>query len=92
MEYTEHPDGSLVVQTAWALIALMKAKYPHREPVQRGIKLLMDRQQPNGEWLQEAVEGVFNKTCVISFPNYKFYFTLKALGMFAKMYPEETVV
>ena len=60
MEYHEHPSGSLVVQTAWALIALMEADYPHMEPLRKGIQLLMDRQQENGEWLQEAIEGVFN--------------------------------
>jgi lanosterol synthase len=78
--------------TAWAIIGLMKAKYPHVEPIKKGVKLLMERQQPNGEWLQEAIEGVFNKSCMISYPNYKFTFVIKALGMFAKMYPNESVV
>ncbi|RYP78013.1 hypothetical protein DL769_003285 [Monosporascus sp. CRB-8-3] len=90
--YTEHPTGSQVVMTAWALIGLMKADYPDIEPIRRGIKLIMDRQQPNGEWKQEAIEGVFNKSCMISYPNYKFTFTMKALGMFATKYPDETVV
>ncbi|KAH7191989.1 terpenoid cyclases/protein prenyltransferase alpha-alpha toroid [Fusarium flagelliforme] len=92
MEYVEHPSGSLVVQTAWALIGLMEADYPHVEPLRRGIQMIMDRQQPNGEWLQEAIEGVFNKSCMISYPNYKFTFTIKALGMFAKRFPEEKLV
>jgi lanosterol synthase len=74
--------------TAWALIGLMKAQYPHIEPIKKGIRLIMDRQQPNGEWLQEAIEGVFNKSCMISYPNYKFTFTMKALGMFARKYPD----
>jgi lanosterol synthase len=78
--------------TAWALIGLMKADYPDKKAIQRGIKLLMQRQQPNGEWLQEAIEGVFNKSCMISYPNYKFTFPMKALGMFARKYPEEAVV
>ena len=78
--------------TSWALVGLMKANYPDIEPIRKGIKLLMDRQQPNGEWLQEAIEGVFNKSCMISYPNYKFNFTMKALGMFATKYPDETVV
>lgn len=78
--------------TAWALIGLIKAKYPDIEPIKKGIKLIMDRQQPNGEWLQEAIEGVFNKSCMISYPNYKFSFPLKALGLFATRYPDEKVV
>ncbi|KAH8901853.1 terpene synthase [Coniochaeta sp. PMI_546] len=92
MVYTEHPTGSQVVMTAWALIGLMKAEFPDPEPIRRGIKLIMERQQPNGEWLQEAIEGVFNKSCMIWYPNYKLVFTMKALGMFAKKYPKETVV
>ncbi|GJC90733.1 lanosterol synthase [Colletotrichum liriopes] len=89
MEYHEHPRGSLVVQTAWALIGLMEAEYPHIEPLRKGIQFLMDRQQANGEWLQETMEGVFNKSCTIAYPNYKFTFPIKALGMFARKYPDE---
>lgn len=92
MEYHEHPSGSLVVQTAWALLALMSADYPDVEPIRKGIQLLMDRQQPNGEWLQESIEGVFNKSCMISYPNYKFTFPIKALGIFARKYPNEKLV
>ncbi|KAI1263532.1 terpenoid cyclases/protein prenyltransferase alpha-alpha toroid [Xylariaceae sp. FL1019] len=91
-EYIEHATGSQVVMTAWALIGLMKAKYPDVERIKTGIKLIMERQQPNGEWKQEAIEGVFNKSCMISYPNYKFTFTMKALGMFAKKYPNESVI
>lgn len=55
-------DESQVVNTAWACIGLMEADYPDREPIEKGIKLIMERQQANGEWLQEAIEGVFNKS------------------------------
>lgn len=89
MKYSEHESGSLVVQTAWALIGLLVAEYPDVEPIKKGIRLIASRQQANGEWLQEAIEGVFNKSCMISYPNYKFTFTIKALGMFAKRYPDE---
>lgn len=63
-----------MVQTAWACIGLMYANYPDETPIKRGIKvkswlinillkkkLIMSRQQRNGEWKQEAIEGVFNK-------------------------------
>ena len=78
--------------TAWALIGLMKAEYPDIEPIKKGVKLIMERQQPNGEWKQEAIEGVFNKSCMILYQNYKFTFPLKALGMFATKYPDVTVI
>ncbi|KAI9375475.1 terpenoid cyclases/protein prenyltransferase alpha-alpha toroid [Aspergillus egyptiacus] len=86
VRYIEHHTGSQVVQTSFALIGLMTAGYPDVAPLQRGIQLIMDRQQPNGEWLPEAIEGIFNKSCAISYPNYKFTFTTLALGMFAQRY------
>jgi lanosterol synthase len=33
-----------------------------RDVLRRAIRLIMERQQENGEWLQEAIEGVFNKS------------------------------
>lgn len=105
-EYIHH-EKSQVVNTAWACIALMNAKYPNRGEIERGIKLIRSRQQPNGEWLQEAIEGVFNKSwyvsrlceyapsleltfavvpSMISYPNYKNVFSIKALGTFARQY------
>lgn len=60
-EWTPH-EQSQVVQTAWVCLALMEAEYPDRAPIERGIRLIMERQRSNGEWLQEAIEGVFNKT------------------------------
>lgn len=53
---------SQVVMTSWAVIGLLAAGYPDRGVIERGVKLVIGRQQPNGEWLQEGIEGVFNKT------------------------------
>ncbi|KAJ1974085.1 Lanosterol synthase (Oxidosqualene--lanosterol cyclase), partial [Dimargaris verticillata] len=77
---------SEVVQTAWAVLGLLAADFPDRLVIERGIKLIMSRQQPNGEWLQESIEGVFSRNCMIAYPNFKFIFTVWALGKFAKVY------
>lgn len=53
---------SQVVMTAWALIGLMAAESSDRAAIERGVRLIMSRQQANGEWLQEGIEGVFNKS------------------------------
>ena len=90
-EYVSHPEGSQVVNTAFALLSLMAAKYPNREPIDKGIKLIMARQQANGEWLQEGIEGVFNKNCMIAYPNFKFIFSIWALGRYAKVYNNPTL-
>ncbi|KAG7124755.1 Lanosterol synthase like protein [Verticillium longisporum] len=91
MKWVEHQSGSLVVQTAWAALALMEAEYPDVGPIKRAIRFIMSRQQTNGEWLAESIEGVFNKSCMITYPNYKFTFPIKALGLFAKKYPDEVI-
>ena len=41
----EH-ENTQVVQTCWAVMSLMYAKYPHPEPIEKGVRLVMSRQQP----------------------------------------------
>lgn len=53
---------SQIVMTSWATIGLMVAEYPDRGPIERAVMLIIGRQQKNGEWLQEGIEGVFNKS------------------------------
>ncbi|CAG8628199.1 679_t:CDS:10, partial [Diversispora eburnea] len=84
-EYVQH-EKSQVVNTSWALLALMYARYPYENDIRRGVMLLMSRQLSTGEWKQEAIEGVANKTCAMSYPNYKFIFAIWALGKYAKIY------
>ena len=85
-------------------MALMYAKYPNTEPIARAVALVMSRQLPvcdfspvcvpilttfqDGSWAQEAIEGIFNRTCAISYPNFKFSFTIWMLGK-AHKYLEE---
>ncbi|KAF4979188.1 hypothetical protein FZEAL_4561 [Fusarium zealandicum] len=88
LEYREDPAGSLVVQTAWALIGLIEAKYPDPKPIARAARFLMSRQQSNGEWLKEAIPKSFHGFCTFSYPNYKFVFTIKELGLVATRYPD----
>jgi lanosterol synthase len=83
--YIEHPQ-SQVVNTAWAVLGLMHARYPDPKPIERGLELIKSRQLPNGEWKQEAIEGVFNRTCMIGYPNYRLYFTVWALGRYSNIY------
>ncbi|MBW0496538.1 hypothetical protein O181_036253 [Austropuccinia psidii MF-1] len=83
-----HHQRSQVTQTAWAILALLAAKYPEPEPIKRGCRLIMSRQKPNGEWEQEAIEGVFNKTTSVMYPNYKFCWTIWALGKSYKEFPD----
>lgn len=84
--YVRH-TSSQPVQTAWAAIMLLLADYPNVEVIAAAIRFLMSKQNDDGSFSFNHVEGVFNHSCAIEYPNYKYYFTMKALGMFAEKYP-----
>jgi len=85
MDWVEHTD-SQVVNTSWAAIALMLAG-ADQSVVKPAIKLLIERQLPNGDWKQEGISGVFSATCAISYSSYKNVFSIWALGLYAAKYP-----
>lgn len=79
-------EKSLVVQSSWALIGLILAKYPDESLIKKGCDFIISRQQNNGSWNFEDIEGVFNHSCAIEYPSYRYLFTLKALGLYKKNY------
>jgi squalene cyclase len=42
----------------------------------------MSKQDSWGSWPQEHIKGVFNKSCMILYPNYCHIFPIWALGRF----------
>nr|KAG5686212.1 hypothetical protein BaRGS_005557 [Batillaria attramentaria] len=66
---------SQVVNTSWALLGLMAVRY------------ILD----NGDWPQENISGVFNKSCAISYTNYRNVFPIWALGRFISLYPHSSL-
>ncbi|AET41468.1 lanosterol synthase ERG7 Ecym_8182 [Eremothecium cymbalariae DBVPG len=91
MCYINDDKGSLVVPTSWALIGLLLADYPDKEVIDRGIQLLKSRQLRSGEWKFEQIEGIFNHSCAIEYPTYRFLFPIKALGIYAKKYGKRAI-
>jgi len=79
-------SASTVVQTSWALLALMAGDCEDREAVKRGIDLLRRRQLASGDWAQENVAGVFNRSVGITYTSFRNVFPLWALGRFARDY------
>jgi lanosterol synthase len=71
MEYAQHPQ-SQVVQTSWAVLALIYGEYPDVEVIKKACGLLMSRQKEDGRWEQEDTEGIFNKNCAIDYPGTSF--------------------
>jgi squalene/oxidosqualene cyclase-like protein len=79
-------DGSGVVNTSWALMALSTAKCNDIEAIKRGVQYLMKRQLPCGDWPQEGVAGVFNRACGITYTAYRNIFPIWALGRCRAVY------
>ncbi|XP_055337256.1 lanosterol synthase-like [Paramacrobiotus metropolitanus] len=78
--------ASQVVNTCWALLGLMAVQYSDRSVVEKGIKFILSRQRKNGDWPQENISGVFNKSCAISYTSYRNVFPIWTLGRFAYHY------
>uniref|UniRef100_A0AAY4BJ47 Terpene cyclase/mutase family member n=2 Tax=Denticeps clupeoides TaxID=299321 RepID=A0AAY4BJ47_9TELE len=85
-------QNSQIHNTCWALLGLMAAKYPDVTVIEKGINLLIDKQLPNGDWPQENIAGVFNKSCAISYTSYRNVFPVWTLGRFSRLYPSSLLV
>lgn len=77
--------------TCWALLGLMAVRHPDRQAIERGVQLLIDRQLQNGDWPQENIAGVFNKSCAISYTSYRNVFPVWTLGRFCALYPDSAL-
>ncbi|KAK5861478.1 hypothetical protein PBY51_022872 [Eleginops maclovinus] len=80
-------SSAQIHNTCWALLGLMAVRHPDRRAIERGVQLLIDNQLPNGDWPQENIAGVFNKSCAISYTSYRNVFTVWTLGRFSTLYP-----
>ncbi len=68
------------VQTAWALMALCEAGEGKSAAAQRAAEFLIAQQQLDGCWPKERMTGVFNRSVLIDYDNYRRYFPLWALA------------
>jgi len=78
-------DTSQTVNTAWAVLTLLKAGWD-KQIIDKGIQNLITKQLPNGDWTQESISGVFNANCAISYSAYKNLFPIWALGRYANTF------
>jgi squalene cyclase len=86
--HTQHlgEGGSGVVQTAWALLGLLAGGCTDKAALDRGRDFLMRRQLPTGDWAQEGITGVFNRSCGITYTAYRNLFPMWALARYAAIY------
>ena len=77
-----HHEESQVIQTAWALIALLEAGASDWPAIARGAQFLIERQCPDGTWPKQDMAGVFFRTALLDYALYRQYFPLHALGLY----------
>ncbi len=79
--YVAHEE-SQVIQTAWAMIALLEARDSNWNAISRGARFLLDAQQADGSWPRQEMVGVFFRTALLDYALYRMYFPLHALGLY----------
>lgn len=75
---------SQVVMTSWAVLTLLDTGERAERSIERGVEFLLSRQLDSGEYPNEKISGVFNKTCAITYDNYLKIFPVWALAEFLK--------
>ncbi len=81
--YVPHRE-SQVIQTAWALIALLEAGETDWAAICRGASFLLEAQSLDGTWPTQDMAGVFFRTALLDYELYRQYFPLHALGLYER--------
>ena len=80
-QYVAHEE-SQVIQTAWAMIALLEADDSNWNAISRGARFLLNSQDADGTWPKQDMAGVFFRTALLDYVLYRQYFPLHALGLY----------
>ena len=81
--YVAHTE-SQVIQTAWALIALIEAGDSNWTAISRGVRFLLAAQNRDGTWPGQDMAGVFFRTALLDYVLYRQYFPLHALALYER--------
>ncbi len=79
--YVAHEE-SQVIQTAWAMLALLEAGDSNWTAISRGAAFLLNTQEADGTWPKQDMAGIFFRTALLDYVLYRQYFPLHALGLY----------
>ena len=84
--------NSTASQTAWALLGLIASGEGASESVVKGIRYLLDRQEPDGQWSEPEFTGTgFPLVFYLRYHYYRNYFPLKALSDWESRFTQEQI-
>ena len=93
MKEYHHADESQVVNTAWAMMAILDgtqgvadSEAKARPLLAKAAAFLVRSQEASGDWPQQLISGVFNHNCMITYANYRNIFPIWALGEYRARY------
>ena len=75
-------DPSYVVSTGWALLTLLRGGCKDQHALDAAANCLVSLQTRTGDWPQQGIAGVFNKSCGITYTAYRNVFPIWALGKY----------
>ncbi len=76
---------STASQTAWAILGLLAAGDNRSDSVAKGIRWLLDQQQPDGSWTEDEYTGTgFPRVFYLAYHMYRNYFPLLALTTYRR--------
>lgn len=80
-------NRSNLVNTSWALLALIKAGQSDVDPtpIERGVRVLINSQMEDGDFPQQEITGIFMKTCTLNYSAYRNIFPIWALGEYRNL-------
>ncbi len=73
-----------VIQTSWALLALLAADDPETAAQDRAASFLARSQLASGDWPKQDPAGVFFHTALLDYELYRSYFPIWALAQYEK--------